>query len=130
MTEEEFKEFFNKNFESLRNYLYYRSGDKELASDIMQDTFIKLWEKQINDEGKKTVGLAYKIANDLFLNKHQRSALEANYLSSLEFEFNNTTPEKEMQYKELKEFLQFQCHGALLFLCLPQNPFWSYLFRS
>lgn len=103
MTEEEFKEFFNRNFESLRNYLYYRSGDKELASDIVQDTFIKLWEKQINDEGKKTVGLAYKIANDLFLNKHQRRTLEANYLNSLEFEFTNTTPEKEMQYKELKE---------------------------
>ena len=103
MTEEEFKEFFNRNFKGLRNYLYYRSGDKEMASDIVQDTFIKLWEKQINDEGKKTVGLAYKIANDLFLNKHQRNTLEANYLNSLEFEFTNTTPEKEMQFKELKE---------------------------
>ena len=103
MTEEEFKRFFNRHFDGLRNYLYYRSGEKELASDIAQDTFIKLWEKQIKDEGKRTVGLAYKIANDLFLNKIKRSALEVNYLNSLEFEFTNTTPEKEMQYKELKE---------------------------
>ena len=107
MTEKEFKQFFNRNFDGLRSYLYYRSGDMELATDIAQDTFVRLWEKQIKNEGKKTVGLAYKIANDFFISKHRRVTLEANYLNSLEFEFTNTTPEKEMQYKELKEKYEF-----------------------
>lgn len=103
MTEKEFKQFYNRHFDGLRNYLYYRSGNIELANDIAQDTFVRLWEKQIKDEGKRTVGLAYKVANDLFINKYQRATLEANYMSSLKLEYTNTTPEKEMQYKELKE---------------------------
>jgi len=93
LTEKEFKQFFTRNFNGLRSYLYYRSGDEELATDIAQDTFVRLWEKQIYDEGKKTVGLAYKIANDLFISKHRRIALETNYLNSPEFEFTNYNPE-------------------------------------
>ena len=102
MTEYEFKQFFNNNFDSLRSYLFYRSGDKELSTDLAQDTFVRLWEKQVKDEGKKTVGLAYKIASDLFISNYRKSNVEANYIDSLEFKFSNNTPEKEMEYNELK----------------------------
>lgn len=102
MTEKEFKQFFNDNFDSIRSYLFYRSGDKELSTDLAQDTFVRLWEKQIKDEGKKTVGFAYKIAGDLFISKYRRNNIEANYINSLEFKFSDFTPEKEMEYNELK----------------------------
>ena len=103
MTEREFKAFFDRNFDSLRSYLYYRSGDDELSTDLAQETFIRLWEKQVVDEGKRTVGLAYKIASDLFVSRYRRQSTENNYLNSLEFEFTSVTPEEEMQYGELKE---------------------------
>ncbi|RLD83995.1 MAG: RNA polymerase subunit sigma-24 [Bacteroidetes bacterium] len=103
MTEKEFKQFFDKNFDSLRSYLFYRSGDKELATDLAQDTLIRIWEKKVKDEGKKTVGLAYKIANDLFVSRYRKSNTESNYLESLEFQFSDLTPEDELEYKELKE---------------------------
>ncbi len=102
MTEKEFKPFFDKNFDSIRNYLFYRSGDKELSTDLAQDTFIKLWEKRVEDEGKKTVGLAYKIASDLFVSRYRKSVIESNYKNSLEINFSDETPDEQMQYNELK----------------------------
>ncbi len=103
MTEKEFEQFFDKNFDSLRSYLFYRSGNQEIATDLAQDTLVRIWEKQVKDEGKKTVGLAYKIAGDLFVSKYRKSTTESNYLESLEFQFADVTPEDELEYKELKE---------------------------
>lgn len=103
MTESEFKIFFDRNFNSLRSYLYYRSGDEELATDLAQDTLLRIWEKQLRYEGKRTVGLAYKIAGDLFVNQFRKQKKENKYLNSIEFEFTDISPEKQLQYKEMKE---------------------------
>ena len=103
MTEKEFKQFFDKNFDGLRSYLYYRSGNLELATDLAQDTLLELWEKQTKNEGKKTVGFAYKIANDLFITRYRKNIVEAKYINSLEFEFTEMSPEKVLEFKELKE---------------------------
>jgi len=103
LTEKEFEYFFNNNFDSLRSYLFYRSGDSELATDLAQDTLIRIWEKDLKNEGKKTVGLAYKIASDMFVSSYRRANTEANYVKTLEFEFTNTSPEEELLYNEMKE---------------------------
>lgn len=103
MTEKEFKSFFDNNFDSLRSYLYYRSGNQDLATDLAQETFIKIWEKQLTDEGKRTIGLAYKIASDLFVSKFRRKSTELNYLNSLELEFYEVSPHYELEDKELQE---------------------------
>lgn len=102
MTEKEFKIFFDHNFDGLRSYIFYRSGDTAIATDIAQDTLIRIWEKQIIDEGKKTISLAYKIANDLFVSQYRRTKLERQYLNQVQFNFNENTPSDEMEYKELK----------------------------
>lgn len=103
MTETEFKQFFDSNFDSLRSYIFYRSGNEELATDVAQDTMLRLWEKQISYEGKKTIGLAYKIASDLFVSKFRRTTVENNYLQALSFQFTDSTPEQELEYNELKD---------------------------
>ncbi len=103
LTEKEFKTFYDCNFDSIRSYLFYRSGNGDLASDLAQDTLIRIWEKDIKNEGKKTIGLAYKIAKDLFVNSYRRANSAANYAKSLEFEFTNTSPEEELLYMEMKE---------------------------
>jgi RNA polymerase sigma-70 factor (ECF subfamily) len=103
LTEKYFKGFFIKNFDNIRSYLYYRSGDKDLSTDLAQDVFTKLWEKDLKDEGKKTIGLAYKIASDLFIDNYRKRNKELGYIDSLEFSFYDVTPEKELQFKELKE---------------------------
>lgn len=102
MTEKEFESFFHENFDRIRSYLFYRSGNMELSTDLAQDTLLRIWEKQVKFEEKKTVGLAYKIAGDLFVDQFRKGNSKANYLNSLDFEFNSISPEKELMFKELK----------------------------
>lgn len=102
MTQEEFKILFDKNFDAIRNYIYYRSGDEELATDIAQDSFMKLWEKDLTFDEKPLKSLLYKIASDLFISKYRRDKVAQKYLTKLEPSIDNYSPEDELQYQELK----------------------------
>ena len=96
-----FKKLFDMYFDDLRNYIYYRCGDVELATDIAQDTFIRVWEKKIDVYEKREMGLLIKIANDLFISAHRRIKQGQNFKNVLVTESMTTTPEDEMSYREL-----------------------------
>jgi len=102
LTSQEFKLLFDQNFDAIRNYIYYRSGDADLSTDIVQDVFMRLWEKQIEYRKKENVGLLYKMANDEFVSLYRRKQLEINYTKSLSFKLDGISPEEELQYKELQ----------------------------
>ncbi len=104
MTQATFKTCFDQFFEPIRNYVYYRSGNASLATDIAQEVFMKLWEKQINFSPKKTKALLYKMAGDLFIDHLRKNKVASNYVSHLKLNLNNTpqTPEQTLRYKELK----------------------------
>ena len=103
MTKEEFKVLFDKHFDSVRSYLFYRGADKELATDLAQDVFLRIWEKQLAIEPKGILRLLYKIAGDMFISRYRRETLELNYRKTLKFNDSDVTPEERLQYNELKE---------------------------
>ena len=102
MTTQEFKQLFDRYFDAIRNYIYYRSGDKEQSTDIAQDVFLKFWEKQEEYRPKENAGLLYKMASDLFVSRYRRQQIEQKYLSGIEFEIKDVSPEEQLQYEELK----------------------------
>lgn len=102
MTKEQFKSCFDAHFEPLRNYLYYRSGDTELAQDIAQDSFMKIWEKQPEFNMNRIEGLLYKIANNKFIDHTRKNNSSNEYLKQLKLSINNTNPENHFQFEELK----------------------------
>ena len=109
MTREEFKYCFDQYFDPIRNYIYYRSGDSELATDIAQEVFLKVWEKQFDFEENKTKGLLYKIAGDMFISQIRKNKVSDNYKQTIEFNHIEDNPEEILQYKELKN----TCEKAL-----------------
>jgi len=98
-----FKQLYNEYFDSLRGYIYYRCGDKELATDIAQEVFLTLWEKQKEIDPIRVKGLLYKMAGNLFVSKYRRQTLEQNYSNSLVLDFFEQSPEEQLNYKELKK---------------------------
>ena len=101
MTKEEFKYLFDSYFDSVRSYLLYRGAETDEASDVAQDVFMRLWEKQIEVDPKTSKRLLYKIAGDMYISKYRRAKLEINYLNSLKNDRIDNSPEDELKYKEL-----------------------------
>ncbi|WP_394669603.1 RNA polymerase sigma factor [Halosquirtibacter xylanolyticus] len=100
MSNEEFEELFNAHFPSLRNYLYYRCGDPEVASDIAQESFMKLWEKKDRLEQSNTVGLLYKMSLDLWISRVRHEKVQKKYSAFVE-DVEYRTPEDIVEYERL-----------------------------
>jgi RNA polymerase sigma-70 factor (ECF subfamily) len=101
VTPEEFKDLFDAHFDPLRNYVYYRSGDKELATDIAQECFLRLWEKQNHHVLQQQVGLLYKMAGNLFISKYRHSRVEKDFALTRSDNGHSLSPEEVLSYKEL-----------------------------
>jgi len=101
LTQEEFKGLFDKYFDTIRSYIYYRCGDTELATDIAQEVFIQVWEKQFEIRDGKIKSLLYKMSADLFISKYRRMELEQKYLNSIELDYLEDSPEEQAELVEL-----------------------------
>lgn len=102
MTQSEFKTLFDQHFDAVRNYIWYRSGDGELASDIAQEVFLKLWEKQNRIHNKNHKALLFKMAGDLFVNHYRKSKLKLKFKISAPDEPHVNTPEDNFHFEDLK----------------------------
>ena len=103
LTKNEFKQLFDKHFDTIRRYLYYRSGDADLSTDLAQDVFLRLWEKGLDYHERENTGLLYKMAGDEFVSRYRRQKMELNYKKSLSFQIRDASPEDELQYRELQQ---------------------------
>lgn len=106
MTRAEFKELFDRHFDSVRNYIYYRSGDAEAATDIAQDTFLRIWEKHSSSDHKKITGLLFKIAGDQFISQYRREKVITKFRLNTKPDSTGRSPEEQLLFEELKELYE------------------------
>lgn len=102
MRKEEFQDLFNTYFSEVRKYIFYRSGNEEIATDIAQDTFLRIWEKQATIEPKTVKGLLFKIAGDLYVSQYRKEKLAFNFFNTFQPNNKSITPEDELNFQELK----------------------------
>jgi len=103
LTQQEFKVLFENHFADVRKYVFYRSGDADVATDIAQETFLKIWEKQNSIQPEKVKGLLYKIAGDLYISHYRKEKRSFRFFNSFVFENESQSPEEEMTFNQLKE---------------------------
>ena len=65
--EKNYNQLYRNHAKNLRNNLYYRYGDLAKAEDVVQESFLKLWDKCEEIIFEKAANFLYKISNNLFI---------------------------------------------------------------
>ena len=98
----EFKEIFDKHYDAIRTFLYYKLGDIDLAEDLSQEVFMKTWEKRDTIRTETAHHLLFTIANHLAIN-HFKSA-KARFEFKLKEQTTHITQESPQYMMEKDEF--------------------------
>lgn len=101
-----FTSFFRLNATALRNYLLYKFGNEEHANDVVQETFIKLWENCASVPVEKAKSYIYTIANNASLNVIAHQKVVLNYSKNNVSERTAENPEFILEEQEFKTKLQ------------------------
>jgi RNA polymerase sigma-70 factor (ECF subfamily) len=106
LTPEEFRRVFDEWYKPVRNFIYYRCGDMELAEDMVQDSFIKLWENRDRLDRTTMKAYLYKIAQNNTINYRKRQQLFFKFQRKGTVDRDFDTPEKLAEIAEYEEKLQ------------------------
>ena len=101
-----FTELFETHAEDVRNFIYYKCGDKEQAEDVMQEAFIKLWHHCKKVLFEKAKGFLCTVANNLFLNQVAHKKVRLEYAKIPRSNKNVESPDFVMEEKEFMDKLQ------------------------
>lgn len=105
-TESWFKGVFDENYEYIRNYLFYLSGDIKLAEDLVQDVFLRLWEKRSSVKNESVRAFLFTIARNDFLKNRRQNKYDLKFRSTYFEQVENKSPEYLLELKEFDQKLQ------------------------
>jgi len=102
-----FKQYFDTYYKPIRNYLYYKCGDADVADDAVQQVFMKLWEVLDTIKPETIKALLYSIATNILLNHFKHQKVVYNFVATQTD--NNQESESadfDLQQNEFKAKLQ------------------------
>lgn len=103
---EAFKALFDTYFSQIKNFIYYKVTDVDLAEDIAQECFLKMWENRAKINPVTAKSYLYTIATNLSINHIKKQSVIYKFINR---KFNNTetqTPLYVLEEKEFDEHLQ------------------------
>jgi len=102
-----FKEIFDAYYENIRKYAWYKTGNVELADDIVQEVFLKLW--QIRDKVDQTTvkALLYTIAQNIIKNYYKHLKVIYRFENQYEKEkINGNGADSKIRIDDLQKQLE------------------------
>jgi RNA polymerase sigma-70 factor (family 1) len=106
ISEAEFIDLFKQYNRPVKNYIYFKTGDIDLAEDIVQDTFLKFWEKKNEVRMNTAKALLYTIAGNLTYNKLEHKKVVFQFANNSVQNPLTNSPDFEMEMKEFNNKLQ------------------------
>lgn len=95
--EREFQKLFNLHYAKLTSYVNTYTKDADKTKDIVQETFVKLWNNRENiDEKSSILAYLHKIAYNIFIDTYRKGKRQQTLLDSLAYEaVNNSIAEDD-----------------------------------
>lgn len=101
--EKKFSEFFKQHVRALRNFLIYKFNNENLAEDITQEAFIKLWQNCKDVQVEKAKSYLFTVANNSSLNVIAHEKVVLNYEKNHTIKYTtNENPEYILEEEEFK----------------------------
>ena len=104
--EKVYQSLFRQLSQNIYNYVYFKCGDEMQAKDLVQESFIKLWENCAKVPHSKAKSFLYTVANNAFLNEVAHQKVVLNFAKKSKTVVNEQSPEYLLQEKEFEEKLQ------------------------
>lgn len=95
-----FEKVYHTYAKDLKRFLYFKTQDIDLAEDIMQDTFVKLWDNCGEVSYDKTKSFLFTVAKNIFLNIKKHEKVVFNHQKNHLRKSNKESPEYLMIEKE------------------------------
>lgn len=103
---ENFVELFEEMYQPIKNFVYYKTGDIEVAEDVAQDTFLKVWEKRAEIKQQTVRSFLYTIAGNLCKNRFEHQQVVFEFSNNYSQHVDSVSPEFELEVKQFNEKLQ------------------------
>jgi RNA polymerase sigma-70 factor (ECF subfamily) len=101
-----FEFIYNTYAKDIRRFLFFKTQDTASAEDILQDTFVKLWDNCSKVDYDKVKSYIYTIANNMFLNEKKHEKVVRTYSKNHGKFDTNESPEFIMLEKEFMDKLE------------------------
>lgn len=101
-----YQQLFFEYAARIRNFLYYKSGDRQLSEDLTQEAFLRLWKNCQKVSYEKARSYLFTVANNLFLDvvKHQKVVQQFQLFHKPSESTLN--PEKLLELTEMQTLLE------------------------
>lgn len=101
-----YETIYKKQSKPLYSYLYYKFGNSTMAEDIVQEAFIKLWQKCADVILEKAKSFLYTIATNMALNVKNHEKVILKYQQSKPNSTEYESPEYVLRQKEYMVHLE------------------------
>ena len=98
-----FKDLYYRHQPILFRYVVYRVREREIAEDIVQETFVRIWNNRSRlDSSKSFFSLIAKVSNNLCYDHFRHQKVKTQHQNNLPGMYKKN-PETEHELSELKE---------------------------
>ena len=101
-----FKKDYDALAQPLFRFIYFKSKDKQLAQDIVQDSFVKYWDKMETVSEGKEKSYLFTTAKNLLYNTFEHKKVVDKYQESLSQPGKSSSPLFELEVSEFKAELE------------------------
>ncbi|WP_323788641.1 RNA polymerase sigma-70 factor [Psychroserpens sp.] len=101
-----FETLYQMYAKDIRRFIFFKTQDIDKAEDILQDTFIKLWDNCGKVNYDKAKSFLYTVATNTFLNTIKHEKVVQKHQQSMTSQLSNESPEFIMLEKEFMEKLE------------------------